>query len=185
MYRLIPFALAAAMMPAFALQGQDADPTKAMLKAPMSTVGKGVDTPDAAQFAQQASMTNMFEIEAARLATVRAAKPDTSAFAQQVLNDQLKAQADLRVAAGEEGVKLATSLDRPHRNRLKALEDADDDKFDETFYTTQLDVQKNALQLLAAYGSRGEREALRAFAQAHFSTRKITLARAQAVATPE
>lgn len=185
MSRFIAMAIAVTVMPLGGLQAQETPPAPEILQAPMAEVGKDVDTPDADEFARKASMSSLFEIEAARLATVRAVKADTSTFAQQVLNDQLKAQAELRRAAGQEGVKVATALDEPLQQKLRQLEEADDEQFDEVFYTTQLGAQEDSLQLLAAYGVNGDREALRAFAQAHFSTKKMALARAHAVTARE
>lgn len=181
MSRLIFMALAAGMASMSAAQAQEGPLVSDM---PVAKEHKTSQAPDAKQFAHQVSMTTLFEIEAARMATVRAKNPDTGMFAQQILNNQLKAQADLKVAAQEEGVPIASQLDQSHERKLRTLEDAEDEKFDQVFYRTQLDTQQANLKLLAAYGDNGQHEALRAYAQSYYSTTKMHFTQAKAVTAP-
>ncbi|SMC47520.1 DUF4142 domain-containing protein [Rhizobium sp. RU36D] len=134
---------------------------------------------NAEQFTRRAAKASLFDIEAARLATVRARDPNTSVFAQQVLNDQLKAQADLKVAAEQEGLPLENKLDGRQQRELERLKQMEGEGFDKAFYSVQKKTQRATLTLLSEYGANGDRESLRAFAQSHYSTMKVNFARVQ------
>lgn len=181
MQRLIILALVATIAQTSPGLAQETDAAR---KAAAAGDAKAAAAPNAEQFARRASQSNLFDIEAARLATVRAKDPDTSVFAQQVLNDQLKAQADLKVAAAEEGLSLVNTLDGSQKRKLETLKKLDGEGFDKAFYTVQKETQRSTLNLLSEYGAKGERESLRAFAQSHYSTMRINFARAQSAAAP-
>lgn len=181
MYRPILLALMAVLAQPFDSLGQQQTPPR---QSQAGSDQRPPAAPSAEQFTRLASRSNLFDIEAARLATVRAANPDTSVFAQQVLNDQLKAQADLKVAAEEEGLPLENRLDGKQEQKLQDLKRREGESFDRAFYSTQKETQTSTLRLLSTYGSKGDRESLRAFAQSHYSTMRINFARAQSAARP-
>jgi len=110
-------------------------------------------TPDA--FAQKASLSNTFEIEAARLALYRAKDPAAKAFAQDMIKDHEQAARELAKAAREQNVPLPTSLDSEQQAKLDALKSADDANFDQAYLSTQIVAHEEAVALFDQF-SKGE-----------------------------
>lgn len=102
----------------------------------LNTVGKGID-PSATKlgkgdsdFIEKAAARGMAELRVARLAVERSTDPRIRSFAQQLVSDHEKANAELSTLAGQKGV----SLPQENNDRgFKNLSDKTGAEFDQKF----------------------------------------------------
>src|SRR5690349_2649834 len=65
-------------------------------------------------FVDMAASSNMFEIESSKLALEKASTQPAKDFAQHMIDDHLKAGAEMKAAADAEGIKVPAALDDKH-----------------------------------------------------------------------
>ena len=90
---------------------------------------------------------------------------DVKQFADMMVNDHGKANAELKSLAEKQGLTVPASLDEEHAALLKTLEKAGD-HFDPQYAKAQLDAHEAAVELFENYASKGENKALQNFAVA-------------------
>lgn len=106
-------------------------------------------------FAQKAFMSNMFEIEAAKIEISKGRAVDATQFAQDMLRDHGRAAAPLADAAKSEGVTVSQSLDAEHQQKLDALRNSDAANLDQAYLSTQVTAHQQAYQIFEAYSKQG------------------------------
>jgi len=124
----------------------------------------------AEQFVVAAGISNMFEIEASRIAEQRAKNADVKAFATQMIADHTKAGEEMKAAAQKAGVEVPTELDEDSNQKLTTLRDEADDDFDATYVDQQVEAHERAVALFTNFAQNGEQADLKAFAQATLPT---------------
>ena len=82
------------------------------------------------------ALSNMAEIETAKLALSKSQNQEVKTFAQQMIDDHSKAQAEVESLAQAKGVTLPTELDAKHKAKAAMLEKLSGDAFDRA-YTKQ------------------------------------------------
>jgi putative membrane protein len=90
------------------------------------------------QFADLATVANMFEVQSSELAVKQATDPITREFAKHILADYSRAGEDIKSAAEADKVTLPTQLDDDHQAKLAALTVAKGSDFDKAYLTEQL-----------------------------------------------
>lgn len=123
-------------------------------------------SPTTQDFITQAAISDLFEIESARLALERSPDGPTKAFAEQMISDHTKTSEELKalLVAANLQASLPTALDKAHQaklDRLKGLTGAD---FTTDYHKTQEDAHKNAVSLFQRYASGGDVPALKDWA---------------------
>ncbi|EPE96614.1 DUF4142 domain-containing protein [Rhizobium grahamii] len=113
------------------------------------------DTATKQDFAEQASMSNMFEIEAAKIEIANGRATDAKQFAQDMLRDHGKAASPLADAAKKDGVTVSQSLDAEHLEKLDALRKSDAANLDQAYLSTQITAHQQAYELFEAYSKDG------------------------------
>ncbi len=146
--------------------GQTATTDTAVTDTPQTTnpapLAIPVATPD---FVQQAAISDMYEIQASRLANRRAQNREIKTFAQQMITDHTATTTQLTgLVRGLSGVNLPTALDQKHQDLIAALTNASAADFDQVYVDQQTEAHENALDLLQRYGQTGDNDALRGFA---------------------
>ncbi|WP_112437326.1 DUF4142 domain-containing protein [Rhizobium sp.] len=106
-------------------------------------------------FAQKASMSNMFEIEAAKIEIAQGRAADAKQFAQDMLRDHSRAVAPLAEAARSDGVSISQSFDKEHQQKLDALRNSDAANLDQAYLSTQVTAHQQTYQLFEAYSKEG------------------------------
>lgn len=169
---LLPLALVAAL----ALSGCKKDTAPADNMAGANTGAAMTDTnvvdsdslgaASTPEFISRLAMSDMYEIEAAKIALKRAQNPEMRKFAQMMIDDHGASSTELKTLAtdGKLG-PLPVSLDDEHNDKLEALRSADKDDFDGTYADQQRSAHESAVDLLEGYGAGGDNAALKAFAQ--------------------
>jgi putative membrane protein len=100
-------------------------------------------------------MSNMFEIEAAKIESAKGKANDAKQFAQDMLRDHGKGAPLLSDAAKQDGVALPAALDDEHTQKLTALEQSDPSNMDQAYLSTQVTAHQQAVELFEAYSKKG------------------------------
>lgn len=153
---------------------------------PAETGDKGVVKLPPQEFVDRAAASDLFEIEAARIAMDKAQSDDVRKFASMMLHDHDQAQAQLKtaVAAADMRLHYAPKLSTDQESQLEALREADGD-FDAVYLRGQRAAHEEALALLHGYAQVGEAQPLRKHAQAASQTVTMHLNQVQSVAPAE
>lgn len=126
----------------------------------------GAATP--AMFVDNASQSDMLEIESAKLALKRSKSPGIRKFAQGMVTAHTATSAQLKkiVDGGQAGdAKIATKLDNRRQGLVDNLEHASDADFDARYVDQQAAAHREAEELMKTYASVGTNDALKAFAK--------------------
>jgi putative membrane protein len=119
---------------------------------------------DSAQtFVDKAAVGGMFEVESSQIALKMSDNADVKQFADMMINDHGKANAELKSLAEKEHLTLPTELDEVHAAMLKTLPRAGAE-FDVQYTKAQLDAHEAAVELFQNYASNGENKTLQRFA---------------------
>lgn len=117
-------------------------------------------------FVPKAAMSDLFEIEAGKIAVQRAQKKEVKEFAQQMIDNHTRGATKFSAAVKQAGVKApAATLDTEHLNMLEALRTASTSAFDRTYVTQQVEAHEKALTLHRSYAASGDKAPLKAAAR--------------------
>lgn len=132
-------------------------------------------------FVEKAAITDMFEIEAGKVALEKGQADSVKAFAQHMVDDHAKLSDNLKatVAAEKLQVKVPEQLDEDHNENLEKLKKASAEDFDETYAEMQVKGHKDAVDLFETYAKDGDNDALKQVAANALPTIKGHLEEAQ------
>ncbi|WP_232429534.1 DUF4142 domain-containing protein [Noviherbaspirillum autotrophicum] len=82
---------------------------------------------------KQLAVSNMAEIEAAKIALNKSKDEQVRSFAQKMVDDHTAAQSQLKDLAQAKGAQLPQDLDAKHKAEIKKLSALSGDKFDKTY----------------------------------------------------
>lgn len=118
------------------------------------------------EYVDLAGASDLFEIEAARLAIEKATRPEVRELAQTILADHQRSTTRLTAAAREtvESLNMSPQLGPEQRAQIQALRAASGAAFDELYLEQQMQAHERALTLVTAYASEGQVDALRGHA---------------------
>ncbi len=161
----LSFALAACGQTATTSDTATTDTTTATsTTSPMSQILPPLAAPD---FVTKVAISDMFEIQASRLAVRRGGNAQIKAFANQMIHDHTASSAALRTAIhGQTGLTIPTALDDDHKHMLDDLTNASAADFDQKYIDQQTHAHQDALDLLNNYSQHGDNDALKTFAGA-------------------
>lgn len=117
-------------------------------------------------FIQKAALSDMFEIEASKIALTKSQSPSVKAFAQSMISAHTETSNTLKPIADSLKIAPPMQLDNDHAEKLADLQKATVKEFDEKYLDQQTDAHENALNLLNDQAKNGTNGALKAFAQA-------------------
>lgn len=136
-------------------------------EAGMETASPGAEAPMAAQdFVDKVAGSNLYEIEAARIAKDKSKLDSVRSFANEMIDEHGKAQSQLQtaVASAGNGLRFDPKLDADQKAQLDALRNATAD-FDDVYVLQQRAAHEQALALLSGYSENGEVQSLREHAR--------------------
>ena len=135
---------------------------------PAATVPTPSDETKAATFVAKAAATDMYEIEAAKLAAKRSTNAEVKKFAAMMEKAHTKTTEDLKAAIAASGTAITppTALPADLQDKLDDLNKASNEDFDKTYADDQVDVHQTALNLMQHYAQDGDTAAIKAFAAA-------------------
>ncbi len=109
-------------------------------------------SPSTADFVKEVVISDMFEIEASKIAQAKGTAPEKT-FASQMLTDHTKTSTELKtlVSSGKVEVELPTSLDSSHQSKLDKLKSENGTDFSSNFDSMQVSAHKDAVSLFERY----------------------------------
>ena len=144
---------------------------------PTATIPTPADEAAAPDFVTKAAMSDMYEVEAAKVALARSQNAEVKTFAQMMVDDHTKSTNDLKSAIAASGLSLTppSALDEAHAENIQELKDEEAADFDKAYLNDQVDAHQMALDLLQRYANDGDNAQLKGFAattapvvQAHY-----------------
>jgi putative membrane protein len=123
--------------------------------------------PSAPDFVQNVAMSDMYEVEAGKIASQKGQSDAVKNFGQMMVAAHSKTTEELKGVVASESIKvdLPTKLDAKHQKLIDDLNAASDADFDKTYAKQQIDGHKDAVRLFDSYAKKGDNAALKAFAQ--------------------
>lgn len=141
------------------------------------------DQPPAAQgFAREVALTDMYEVNAGRLALDKSKDARVREFAQMMIDDHTRSSQALQEAAitgnstpggnttGTGEYSMPANLDQERQSQLDILQRLDGADFDREYLNQQAAGHRKTLDLLKAYAATGDVDELRQFAQGAIPT---------------
>lgn len=124
-----------------------------------ANVDAGVKT-----FVEKVSLSDMFEIEASKIALERSQVQAVKDYAQMMIDAHTATTAELKPLAAAASVVPPTALDNDHTAKLEDLRKASVADFDDKYIDQQTEAHENALNLLKDFAANGKDAGLQAFA---------------------
>ncbi len=156
---------------ALGTQSQTGSPPPTDPAAPAAGLGSTATRGDAlaaAAFVRAAATSDLYEMEASRLAEQRSQNAEVKRFAQHMLRDHGKTTGELKgmlpQLQGVSAQQMATSLDRQHQALLEQLQGAQGAEFDRAFARQQVQSHQAAVDLFRAYAQSGDDARLKQWA---------------------
>ena len=113
-------------------------------------------TPKTEDFIKEVAMSDMLEIEAAKIAQQKGNAVEKK-FAEQMLTDHTKTSTELKgLVSGEMKAVIPTSLDDASQKKLDRLRDAKPEDFAGQYDSMQVSAHKDAVSLFERYASGGD-----------------------------
>jgi putative membrane protein len=129
-----------------------------VVSAEMTTTTKG--------FVTAAATTDMYEVEAAKIAATRSHGPMVKTFANTMITAHSKTTNQLKSIVADEklAAALPVTLDARRQSMIDNLRGAKDEDFDERYIGQQVDAHEEALILMRGYHNSGDNASLKKFA---------------------
>ncbi len=148
--------------------------------ASLSAASTAPSTPD---FVNAAASTDMFEIQAAKIAETRSKTADVKAFAAMMIHDHTQSTANLKVAIEASGaaVSLPSALPSDLQTKLDQLNAAPAADFDKAYIDSQVMAHQKALGVMKAYAANGDTPQIKDFATTTAAVVQMHLTKATAI----
>jgi putative membrane protein len=124
-----------------------------------SGAAAAMPAPAAPDFVMKAAASDMYEIQAAKIAEKRSKTADVISFAKQMVTDHTKSTALVKTAIMDSGRKDLTppaELPADKKAMIDDLNKASDADFDKTYLAQQTMAHQDALMLMTAYSQGGD-----------------------------
>jgi len=120
----------------------------------------------APDFAETAAMSDLYEIEAGRIAAEKGQSDAIRSFGEMMVKDHSQTTSELKQIVQSEkiDVELPTELDSSHQDMIDELNEAEPDQFDEEYASQQVDAHQAAIDVFEDYAEDGDNGALKDFA---------------------
>jgi putative membrane protein len=120
-------------------------------------------TPD---FVQKVAMSDMYEVEAGKIASQKGETDAVKQFGQHMVEAHTQTTEELKGIVQAESLKvdLPTKLDDKHRRLIDDLSAAHTGEFDKTYAKQQVSAHEKADELFTKYAKKGDDAAVKAFA---------------------
>jgi putative membrane protein len=144
----------------------DANASAIAANSSVSAVSATLHTPSTPDFVNAAATTDMFEIQAAKIALRRSKNADVKGFAAMMIHDHTQSTAALKAAIQASGRALTPPADLPADMRMKLddLNATPDAAFDKVYMDGQVMAHQTALSVMQAFAANGDTPQIKAFA---------------------
>ncbi|HMI97981.1 MAG TPA: DUF4142 domain-containing protein [Micropepsaceae bacterium] len=117
-------------------------------------------------FVDEATLTDMYEVQAGQLATMRAKSTDVKNFGQHMVDDHTKTTSELKSILMKSAPNFMPpmQLDSRREGLLNDLKGAKDEDFEGRYIAQQINTHNEALILMRGYATDGDNPATKDFA---------------------
>ena len=117
-------------------------------------------------FVTNAAISDMYEIQAAKLAEQKGQSPAVKTFAKQMIKDHTATSTELKGLVSKGGVKatIPTDLDQRRKGMLDNLTASQGKDFDTRYAAQQLAAHQEAVTMFTGFAKNGDNDALKAWA---------------------
>lgn len=130
-------------------------------------------TKDDVEFFQKAALSGMTEIAAAKIAIAKSSDPEVKNFAQKMIKDHGKADAELMALATKKGITLPAALDKEHQARLDDLNKESGKDFDDEYSDMMSSAHEDAVDLFTETAKDSKDVDVKMFATETLPTLKV------------
>jgi putative membrane protein len=150
---------------------------------PAATIPTPSNEAKAPDFVDKIAASDMFEIEAAKVAEKRTKNPQVKEFAAMMVKDHTKSSKDLKeaIATASPALTPPAALPKDKQDAVDGLLKADAADFDRKYMEGQVDAHQDALNVLQRYAQDGDVAPVKAFAAATAPTVQQHYDRAKAI----
>lgn len=156
---------------ALSTDSQTGSPPPTNPAAPAAGLGSAVNRGDALTatgFVRAAAVSDLYEMEASRLAGQRSQNAEVKRFAERMLRDHGKTTDELKAMLprlqGVSAQQMTADLDQQHRALVQQLQGAQGAEFDRVFARQQVQSHQTAVDLFRGYAQSGDDERLKRWA---------------------
>jgi putative membrane protein len=107
-------------------------------------------------FVTNAAISDMYEIEAGKIAEKKGQSADVKAFGKMMVADHTKMSADMKPLVAAAGKTLPTGLDERRKGMIDNLNAASAADFDKAYLSQQEAAHSEALDLMKGYADKGD-----------------------------
>ena len=152
-----------------------------LIAALASMMLAGCGAPSTPSFVQTAAMSDMYEVEAGKLAAEKGQADAVKLFGQQMVDAHTKTTEELAGIVKIKNIKVdvPTTLDAEHQKLIDDLNSASADSFDKTYSEQQVDAHQEAVDLFKKYAANGDDSDVKQFAEKTLPTIQHHLDEAQ------
>lgn len=119
---------------------------------------------DTGSFVSNAGQSNMYEIEAGKIAQTRSKNADIKAFAKMMVTDHTALTNEMKPLIAAAGQTPPAALDERRQGLIDNLKAAADADFDKVYVEQQVNAHEEALTLMQGYSGNGGDAGLKAAA---------------------
>jgi putative membrane protein len=119
---------------------------------------------DTAAFVSNAAQSDMYEIQAAKIAEQKAKDPEVKAFARKMITDHTKLSNEMKPLIAKAGQTPPADLDQRRKGFLDNLKATPAADFDKSYIDQQVAAHDEALTLMQGYAKDGSDPGLKAAA---------------------
>ncbi len=140
--------------------------------------------PSTPEFVQTAAMSDLYEVEAGKIAAAKGESDAVKQFGQHMVEAHEQTTAELKgvVQALNMDVVLPAKLDDKHQLMIDDLNAAHEGEFDKTYAKQQVSAHEKAVDLFQSYAQKGDDATVKAFAAKTLPVIKQHLAAAEKLA---
>ena len=127
----------------------------------------GCGAPSTPDFVQKAAMSDMYEVQAGKLAAEKGQSDVVKQFGQQMVDAHTKTTEELTGIVKSKNIKvdLPANLDAKHQKLIDDLNSASAQDFDKTYAKQQVDGHQEAVHLFKKYAAKGDDADVKQFAE--------------------
>ena len=127
----------------------------------------GCGAPSTSDFVQKAAMSDMYEVQAGKLAAEKGQSDAVKQFGQQMVDAHTKTTDELTGIVKTKNIKVdpPTKLDAKHQKLIDDLNSATADNFDKAYAKQQVDAHQEAVALFKKYAASGDNPDVKQFAE--------------------
>ena len=126
----------------------------------------GCGAPTTPDFVAKAAMSDIYEVQAGKVAADKAQSDVVKQFGQQMVDAHTKTTDELMGIVKSKNIKVdvPTKLDSEHQKLIDDLNSASAKDFDKTYASQQVDAHQNAVKLFKKYAEDGDDPDVKQFA---------------------